>query len=115
MSFDIITKNHDLMGIELNAQRNIYRVVQELLNNTIKHASATKVKLSLKRNTQKLVLHFYNNGKVFNPIKVKKGIGLKSIMNRAYFYNGLVNITSTKVTGTNFIIELPLKNILENE
>ncbi len=115
MSFDIITKNHDLMGIELNAQRNIYRVVQELLNNTIKHASATQVKLSLKRNTQKLVLHFYNNGKVFNPIKVKKGIGLKSIMNRAYFYNGLVNITSTKVTGTNFIIELPLKNILENE
>ena len=115
MTFDIVTKNHDLSGIDMNAQRNIYRVIQELLNNTIKHAAANNVKLILKRTTQKLTIHFYNNGRVFNPDKVKKGIGLKSIMNRAYFYNGVVNIQSTKAKGTNFIIELPLKNIITNE
>ncbi len=115
MTFDIVTKNHDLSGIDMNAQRNIYRVIQELLNNTIKHAAASDVKLTLKRTTQKLTIHFYNNGRVFNPDKVKKGIGLKSIMNRAYFYNGVVNIQSTKTKGTNFIIELPLKNIITNE
>ncbi len=115
MTFDIVTKNHDLSGIDMNAQRNIYRVIQELLNNTIKHAAASNVKLILKRTTQKLTIHFYNNGRVFNPDKVKKGIGLKSIMNRAYFYNGLVNIQSSKAKGTNFIIELPLKNIITNE
>ena len=115
MTFDIVTKNHDLSGIDMNAQRNIYRVIQELLNNTIKHAAASNVKLILKRTTQKLTIHFYNNGRVFNPDKVKKGIGLKSIMNRAYFYNGVVNIQSTKAKGTNFIIELPLKNIITNE
>jgi PAS domain S-box-containing protein len=115
MSFDIVTKNHDLTGIDLNAQRNIYRVIQELLNNTIKHSGASEVKLVFKRTTQKLTIHFYNNGRVFNPDKVKKGIGLKSIMNRAYFYNGLVNIQSTKAKGTNFTIELPLKNIITNE
>lgn len=115
MSFDIVTKNHDLTGIDMNAQRNIYRMVQELLNNTIKHAAASEVKLVFKRTTQKLTIHFYNNGRVFNPDKVKKGIGLKSIMNRAYFYNGLVNIQSTKANGTNFTIELPLKNIITNE
>jgi len=115
MTFDIVTKNHDLTGIDLNAQRNIYRVIQELLNNTIKHSGASEVKLVFKRTTQKLTIHFYNNGRVFNPDKVKKGIGLKSIMNRAYFYNGLVNIQSTKAKGTNFTIELPLKNIITNE
>jgi PAS domain S-box-containing protein len=115
MSFDIVTKNHDLTGIDLNAQRNIYRVIQELLNNTIKHSGASEVKLVFKRTTQKLTIYFYNNGRVFNPDKVKKGIGLKSIMNRAYFYNGLVNIQSTKANGTNFTIELPLKNIITNE
>lgn len=115
MSFDIVTKNHDLTGIDMNAQRNIYRVIQELLNNTIKHSGASEVKLVFKRTTQKLTIYFYNNGRVFNPDKVKKGIGLKSIMNRAYFYNGLVNIQSTKANGTNFTIELPLKNIITNE
>jgi PAS domain S-box-containing protein len=115
MTFDIVTKNHDLSGIDMNAQRNIYRVIQELLNNTIKHSGASEVKLVFKRTTQKLTIHFYNNGRVFNPDKVKKGIGLKSIMNRAYFYNGLVNIQSTKANGTNFTIELPLKNIITNE
>ena len=115
MSFDIVTKNHDLSGIDMNAQRNIYRMVQELLNNTIKHAAASEVKLVFKRTTQKLTIHFYNNGRVFNPDTVKKGIGLKSIMNRAYFYNGLVNIQSTKAKGTNFTIELPLKNIISYE
>ena len=115
MSFDIVTKNHDLSGIDMNAQRNIYRVIQELLNNTIKHSGASEVKLVFKRTTQKLTIHFYNNGRVFNPDNVKKGIGLKSIMNRAYFYNGLVNIQSTKAKGTNFTIELPLKNIISYE
>ena len=115
MTFDIVTKNHDLSGIDMNAQRNIYRVIQELLNNTIKHAAAKEVKLVFKRTTQKLTIHFYNNGRVFNPDKVKKGIGLKSIMNRAYFYNGQVNIHSSRAKGTNFIIELPLKNIITNE
>lgn len=115
MTFDIVTKNHDLSGIDMNAQRNIYRMIQELLNNTIKHAAASEVKLVFKRTTQKLTLHFYNNGRVFNPDKVKKGIGLKSITNRAYFYNGYVNINSTKAKGTNFIIDLPLKNIITNE
>ena len=115
MSFDIVTKNHDLTGIDMNAQRNIYRIIQELLNNTIKHAAASEVKLVFKRTTQKLTLYFHNNGRAFNPDKVKKGIGLKSIMNRAYFYNGLVNIQSTKAKGTNFTIDLPLKNIITHE
>lgn len=115
ISFDMICKNQDIAGIDMNAQRNIYRIIQELINNTIKHSEATNVKLSLKSIKGKLVIHYFNNGKPFDQNKVKKGIGLKSIMNRTYFYSGLVNISSSKSKGTNFIIELPLKNIISHE
>ena len=111
----MICKNQDIAGIDMNAQRNIYRIIQELINNTIKHSEATNVKLSLKSIKGKLVIHYFNNGKPFDQNKVKKGIGLKSIMNRTYFYSGLVNISSSKSKGTNFIIELPLKNIISHE
>jgi len=57
---------------------------------------------------------YKNNGKPFNINKVKKGNGLNSITNRAYFYSGSSKVESSKM-GTTFTIELPLKNIIKNE
>jgi PAS domain S-box-containing protein len=114
-TFNMDCKKQDIEKIDADAQRNIYRIVQELINNTIKHAEAKAVKLIIKRINGNLLLHYYNDGKPFNPEKVKKGIGLQSITNRAYFYNGIIDINSTKTKGTNFTITLPLKNLITNE
>jgi PAS domain S-box-containing protein len=114
IQFEFKCKQQDLKDIDLNAQRNIYRIIQELLNNTIKHAAATKVNLTIQRNKSNLIINYYNNGQPFNPQKIKKSVGLNSINNRAYFYNGTTKIDSSKNNGTTFTIELPLSNIISH-
>jgi signal transduction histidine kinase len=89
--------------------------VQELMNNTIKHAEAKKVNLHITRAKTKFIMQYSNDGKAFNTTKVKKGIGLQSITNRTYFYGGETQIESIPKIGTTFTIELPLKNILNHE
>lgn len=114
-SFNLDCKKQDLEKIDDDVQRNIYRIIQELINNTIKHAQAKKVALQIKRNKENLLIQYHNDGNSFNPSKVKKGVGLQSITNRTYFYSGVFNINSTKAKGTQFSIELPLKNIITHE
>jgi PAS domain S-box-containing protein len=115
IQFTINTNHTNFDDIDLNAQRNIYRIVQELINNTIKHAEAKMVNLHISRTKTKFIITYYNNGKSFSASKVKKGIGLQSINNRAYFYGGETHIESKPKIGTTFTIELPLKNILNHE
>jgi PAS domain S-box-containing protein len=114
IEFTVDCKKDDLVALEVDAQKSIYRIVQELIVNTIKHADAKKIKLVLKRTKTMLQLVYKNDGKSFNINKVKKGNGLNSIANRAYFYNGSSKIESLK-TETTFTIELPLKNIIKYE
>lgn len=112
--FTLSCTKKDFDHIDFNAQRTIYRVVQELVNNAIKYARANSVKLTFTRTKTKLVLKYTDDGIGFNPQKVKKGVGLKSINNRIYFYGGTTNVQSIKNKGTSFTIELPLQNIINH-
>jgi len=114
IDFNVDCKKDDLEELELDAQKSIYRIVQELIVNTIKHANAKKINLVLKRTKTMLMIVYKNDGKPFNINKIKKGNGLNSITNRAYFYSGSSKVESSKME-TTFTIELPLKNILKNE
>lgn len=114
IEFNVDCKKDDLDELELDAQKTIYRIIQELIVNTIKHADAKKIKLSLKRTKTMLFIVYKNDGKAFNVNKIKKGNGLNSITNRAYFYSGSTKIESSKME-TTFTIELPLKNIINYE
>lgn len=114
ISFKITCKDTDFANVNLNAQRNIYRIVQELLNNTVKHSKASAVSLNIKKTRQSMALVFFNNGNAFDPSKVKRGLGLNSIHNRTYFYNGDIHIESLKNKGTRFNISIPLKNIVNH-
>lgn len=110
--FNIDCSSNAVKGIEFNAQRNIYRIVQELINNTVKHSKANQVNVVFRRTTTRLFIEYFDNGIGFDIKKVKRGIGLKSIENRAYFYGGKTDIKSSKNKGTHYIFELPLNNIL---
>ncbi len=112
IDFDVDCKKADLDELELDAQKSIYRIIQELIVNTIKHANAKKIKLTLKRTKTMLLIVYKNDGKAFNINNTIKGNGLNSISNRAYFYSGSSKIESSNLE-TTFTIELPLKNIIK--
>jgi len=73
--------------------------VQEQLNNVLKHAAATTVDVSIRRDGPLLTLCITDNGRGFDPWKKREGIGISNIINRAELFNGQVTIASTPGMG----------------
>jgi len=86
----------------------LYRIVQELINNTMKHAKATTAIVQLTRSQGQLSLTVEDNGKGFDTgiLKVNKGTGWVNIQNRVEFLKGQLDITSKEGEGTSVHIEL---------
>lgn len=74
-------------------QLHVYRIVQELINNTLKHASATRINLHITRENGQIILNYTDNGKGIQPTQEgsKGGIGLKNIHSRAEIIGALVS------------------------
>lgn len=93
-------------------QTHIYRIAQELINNTLKHANATRIRLSLSLSGNKLLMDYTDNGLGFNfDGKFEKSNGsqgLKNIMSRISFLNGKGNFEKRKTKGTRFTMEVPV-------
>lgn len=89
---------------------NIYRILQELLTNTLKHAQATEMNLQLFRKDNSLSIVVEDDGAGFDPEKSVefKGMGLKNIESRVYKFDGEISIDSGKGAGTTVTIDLPL-------
>lgn len=93
-----------------NIETVIYRVLQELINNIIKHAQANEVTIQLIRESNEFMLMVEDNGKGFDLEKTmqQQGIGLKNITSRVEYLNGQVNYDTAVGKGTTVIIEIPL-------
>lgn len=89
---------------------NLYRVVQELVSNTIKYSGATKITLQIGQQDEELNLMYEDNGKGFDLSKIKRGMGLDNIENRVKRLNGNLHIDSTPGYGMTVIIEIPIVN-----
>jgi PAS domain S-box-containing protein len=77
----------------------IYRIIQEQLNNILKYANASEIKIELKKETEYLTVSIKDNGKGFDTSIESKGIGLKNIKHRAELFNGIVQIKSSPGNG----------------
>jgi PAS domain S-box-containing protein len=88
----------------------IYRVVQEQLNNILKHAAASEVCITLKTDKENAWLAIIDNGVGFDMEKKSKGIGLRNIDNRVKFHKGVVSICSKPGKGCAIEISVPLTN-----
>ncbi|MCC6373078.1 MAG: tetratricopeptide repeat protein [Bacteroidia bacterium] len=89
----------------------LYRVVQELLTNILKHAQAQNVSIQLTKSQSNINLMVEDDGTGFNPTNTKKaGIGLKNIDERLKKLNGKWNIDSGKGRGTTVIVDVPINN-----
>jgi signal transduction histidine kinase len=88
----------------------IFRIVQELIANVIKHAQATEIVIHLTRHEESLNLMVEDNGVGFNVSVIKPGetMGLYSIQKKIEQLGGSVTIDSIAGRGTNVIIDIPL-------
>ena len=86
----------------------IYRIVQELLNNCMKHAVATRIRVKVTRKEDWVNVEVVDNGKGFKKdVKecMEEGYGLRNIQSRINFYNGIIKI-KTQNTGTTVLVTL---------
>jgi two-component system, NarL family, sensor kinase len=101
------SKNRELM---------IFRIVQELLNNALKHAEASFIKVTFV-NVEHLQVVVEDNGKGFNAEEHKsdkttgKGLGLFNIENRARLVGGTVDFNAPTVQGSKVIIKIPYEKV----
>lgn len=85
----------------------IYRVVQEQINNIIKHSEAANATINLTKNGNNLLLTISDDGVGFDTHQRSKGIGVQNIRNRIEFYSGKLNIISRPGEGCKFKIIIP--------
>lgn len=104
--FEDLTKKEASL-ITKEQEINIFRIVQELINNSLKHSKATKIRISLTEFDNVLSLYYFDNGIGFNMHEVKLGSGIKNIKERVEIFDGTLEIESTE--NTVFEIEMPIK------
>ena len=87
---------------------NLYRIIQEALQNIIKHASAKNVSLLFNIDEEKLVVEIEDNGVGFDTKQKQKGIGMKNMKSRLKKLNGVFAVVSKLKGGTHLKIQIPI-------
>ena len=90
---------------------NIYRAIQEVVHNCIKHAKASELQILIRKKNGLLTILCRDNGKGFDYPKLAKesiGIGLKSLKNRTEMMGGTLEVESKGGKGTAFLFEIPV-------
>jgi PAS domain S-box-containing protein len=93
---------------------NIYRIIQEQLNNILKHAKATKVTINLSQTKKSTILVISDNGVGFDTAKKRKGIGVDNIKSRATSYNGIADFNSQPNKGCVLTVTFPITEPMLN-
>jgi len=112
-----ISVNFTTSGIRQHYQEiielSVYRVLTEMINNTLKHAEATTIEISLIEKNKKLYINYKDNGIGFDYNQTietgQKGLGLKNILSRIKMIGGTHRITSSKGKGFTAFIMLDIK------
>lgn len=91
------------------AEINLYRIVQESVNNIVKHSQATEAKVALKREADKLFLKITDNGIGFHEASYQQfGTGLNGMTERARMLGSELLVKSVPQQGTQIILEIPV-------
>jgi len=99
-AIDIYIKN-DTNKIKYNQSIDIilYRVIQELINNTLKHANAKEIKIEFFENNNQLIIKYQDDGigyDIKDEMETNQGLGLSNIVNRVQSLNGVIKFNKTK-------------------
>ena len=100
--------------LDNNTELVLFRIVQEVLNNIVKHAAASSMTMHLHYDEVNLSIEINDNGKGFDQTKNITGTGLQNIRKRTLLLNGNMEINSFENTGTEVKIKIPLHKIKSN-
>ena len=96
---------NSLERLDNRFELSLYRILQELLNNTLKHANATEVNINFMADDQQLTIIYQDNGQGFDPDKLsKKGLGLKNIESRVSMIEGKINYRTDLEKGMGIVL-----------
>ncbi|WP_111706960.1 tetratricopeptide repeat-containing sensor histidine kinase [Lutibacter citreus] len=120
---DLIEKKSNLEGLEWEFDNdeeihwelisdsikiNFYRIIQEALQNVIKYAEASKIKVAINLIDKNIELVIKDNGKGFDETETRKGIGLKNMKSRASKLDGSFKVITSINEGTTIYINCPI-------
>jgi len=97
----------DEEDLDERLQLSIFRIVQEQLNNILKHANATFATVKLTKQENEIVLLIRDNGKGCDILKNENGVGILNIKSRVELYNGTVTTVSNP--GEGYILKVVLR------
>lgn len=100
----LLGKNHKLT---------VFRIIQEVLNNAIRHSKASTVSIYFSMLHENAEIIIEDDGIGFDPVQIKKGAGLKNIENRIYLINGTHSVFSAPDKGCKIIINFPVNKQYE--
>lgn len=101
-SFEI---DEEVDEISIEKKTHLYRIIQECVNNTIKHSGASALKVSLEKAGDYFVFTYRDNGKGFSESEVQKGLGFYSIKERSKMLSGDMQISDRGGRGFKLIIK----------
>ncbi|MGV3529795.1 MAG: sensor histidine kinase [Flavisolibacter sp.] len=100
----------EISELPLNIKAHILRIVQEVIQNAVKHAEAREVTIRLRERNNKLQLICADNGKgIDRRLQQRSGIGMVNIKERTTVIGGSMTTTSTRGKGTAYIFEIPIE------
>ena len=104
-----VAQEMDEVPLSQQNKLSIYRIVQEVLNNMIKHANASYISIDIKKINENMLIAIKDDGDGFDTSKIddSKGMGWKNISARVHLMDGDMNIKSEKLIGTQIEISIP--------
>ncbi|HWJ27819.1 MAG TPA: ATP-binding protein, partial [Flavisolibacter sp.] len=108
--YTINAQNFADLGLSQEQKVNLYRIIQEQLNNIISHADASEATITISLENQNIILKISDNGKGFERSKKEKGIGFTKIINRAELLHGKAEIFSEPGMGCQILVKIPISS-----
>jgi signal transduction histidine kinase len=105
-----LKRNPELISMDENVRVLLYHAVRELLVNILKHAKATRAKVSINKNGKAVKIDIEDNGVGFDTSQPQKGMGLFCVRERLAHIGGQFHIKSSPGKGSRFTLISPLSN-----
>jgi signal transduction histidine kinase len=109
--FNIQFTHGDIPVLQEHKAINLYRIMQEIIHNTIKHAGATELMIEINMNKSRLIVITRDNGSGFNyttESKEHSGLGLQNLLSRTEALEGNMYVDSSESKGTAYTFEIPI-------
>lgn len=100
---------YDITGkpMDDDLKLNVYRIIQEQINNIVKHSAAKNASISIRQDDQHIIVAVADDGRGFDMAKKRKGIGISNMINRVESFNGEVHIETSLENGCKVEFKLP--------